>query len=315
MAHFCLGLALQRLGQLPRAVQALQVAVALNPNFLEAHQRLARLYERRLNDPEKAAEHRRVLAEIRATRQGHTPSPTPDASLTAGVPAATVPAAVSSALAAPINVRPAAGATARVGVSLLGSDNHTQSITVVTGLPRSGTSMIMKMLADGGMSVLADGVRTADADNPLGYFEYEAAKRLRTDGSWLGAAVGKAVKIVAQLVPYLPDHYAYRVIFIERDLREVLASQQVMLQRQGRQGARLTSAQLQATFETQLHQVKHGLTARAHVETLFVCHADILADPAAGAAMLNQFVGGYLDTVAMSQAVDTTLHRQRVMQA
>jgi hypothetical protein len=184
-------------------------------------------------------------------------------------------------------------------------------ITVVTGLPRSGTSMMMQMLANGGMPVLTDGVREADADNPRGYFEYEAAKRLREDRAWLGAAAAKAVKIVAQLLPYLPGDHAYQVIFMERDLCEVLASQRAMLERQGREGANLSAAQLRAVFENQLRRVKSWLAAQGNVETLFLIFGDVLADPGAAATAINHFLDNTLDVAAMARAVDGTLYRQK----
>ncbi|HNY87520.1 MAG TPA: hypothetical protein PKN23_13545, partial [Candidatus Hydrogenedentes bacterium] len=106
-------------------------------------------------------------------------------------------------------------------------------IVVVSGLPRSGTSMMMRMLAAGGMPLFTDGVRAADSDNPLGYFEHEAVKRLREDASWVPGAAGKAVKVVSALLPALPEGFQYRVILMRRPLEEVLASQRRMFGRRG----------------------------------------------------------------------------------
>src|SRR5438046_6429896 len=107
-------------------------------------------------------------------------------------------------------------------------------ITVVSGLPRSGTSLMMQMLRAGGMPVRTDGFRKADEDNPRGYLEYEPVKRTREDSSWVSDAVGKAVKVVYLLLRDLPDGFDYRVILMRRSLREVLASQSAMLMRSGR---------------------------------------------------------------------------------
>jgi len=113
-----------------------------------------------------------------------------------------------------------------------------ETITVVSGLPRSGTSMMMQMLGAGGLAVLTDGKRGADADNPRGYYEYEAVKSLGQDASWLASAGGKAVKIVSALLIHLPDGFDYRVIFMRRPIAEVLASQRAMLDRLGHAGPR-----------------------------------------------------------------------------
>jgi hypothetical protein len=184
-------------------------------------------------------------------------------------------------------------------------------ITVVAGLPRSGTSMLMKMLADGGLPAVTDGVRRADIDNPHGYFEDERTKRLRDDVYWLGEARGKVVKIVAPLLPLVPLDYHYRVILIERNLDEVLASQQTMLDRQGRKGAAPGDDHLRSAFRAQLQTVKAWLVRHANVRTLFVWYSDILNDPAAAATSIDEFLGGGLDTTAMALAIDRTLYRHR----
>jgi hypothetical protein len=203
-------------------------------------------------------------------------------------------------------------ASARDAPPDLAPEGRDNVITVVTGLPRSGTSMLMRMLSLGGLPLLADGIRQADVDNPLGYFEYDRAKRLRQDRSWLADARGKVVKIVAQLVPFLPPDYRYTIIFIERDLGEVLASQRAMLDRSGRKGAALTDVQLQTAFRAQLSSVKAWLRDHGNARTLFVRYSEILDDPAAGAAQIDEFLGGGFDTTAMAQAVDIRLSRQRV---
>ena len=112
-----------------------------------------------------------------------------------------------------------------------------QEIIVVSGLPRSGTSLMMQMLAAGGVEVVTDHVRTADTDNPRGYYEFELVKKIKQDASWLPEARGKAVKMVSQLLYDLPAGEKYRIIFLERDLDEVLVSQEKMLERLGRTAA------------------------------------------------------------------------------
>ena len=183
-------------------------------------------------------------------------------------------------------------------------------ITVVSGLPRSGTSMMMQMLHAGGFSCLTDGLRKTDADNPRGYFEYEKVKRLRTDRSWLPEAKGKAVKIIAQLLPFLPPQFDYRVVFMVRDLDEVIASQNRMLERQSRSGGDLSDERLRQVFDRQVREVKQMLADR-NIPTLYVAHADALERPMKVAGQLKDFLGGVLDQHAMAGVVDPDLYRQQ----
>src|SRR3989442_525361 len=137
------------------------------------------------------------------------------------------------------------------------------SITIVTGLPRSGTSVMMQMLGAGGLAPLTDGLRQPDEDNPRGYFEFEPVKQIKRDTAWLELAVGKVVKMVHLLLPELPldrDH-RYRVIMMRRDLGEVLESQKKMLMRKGRAGADLDSEKLRSVFEQQLSRVDQFLAS------------------------------------------------------
>lgn len=183
-------------------------------------------------------------------------------------------------------------------------------IVVVSGLPRSGTSAMMQMLAAGGMPLLTDGRRQPDADNPAGYFELEAVKAIARDPSFLDAAAGKAVKIVHALLTHLPPSRDYRVIVMSRDLDEVLMSQRKMLDRHGRAGAALTEAQLKAIYAGQLRQVRRWLTDRAdRIRTLDVDYAAMTSDPPATARAVNAFLGGHLDEHAMARAIDPALRR------
>ena len=183
-------------------------------------------------------------------------------------------------------------------------------ITVVSGLPRSGTSMLMQMLDAAGYPCLTDGVRRADADNPRGYFEYEKVKRLRRDCSWIPEAKGKAVKIIAQLIPFLPPQFSYQVIFIARDINEVLASQRKMLQRQGKSGGNLSDVQLHQIFERQVLEVK-GVLAQRNVPTLDVAFSEALQYPMKIAEKIQAFLGENLDVNAMAAVIDPNLYRQR----
>lgn len=184
-------------------------------------------------------------------------------------------------------------------------------VTIVSGLPRSGTSMMMQMLAAGGMPVLTDWARGPDDDNPRGYFEFDPVKRTASDAGWVAGAAGTAVKVIHLLLPTLPGGYEYRVVFMHRDVREVLASQEVMLRRRGRRGADLSPDQLAEAFAGQLRRVRAWLAGQAHILLLDVDHRQVIDDPAGQAARVNRFLGGRLNEARMASAVDADLYRQR----
>jgi len=184
-------------------------------------------------------------------------------------------------------------------------------VTVVSGLPRSGTSLMMQMLAAGGSQVLTDGQRIADQHNPRGYFELEAVKHTRTDPSWLAQAKGKAVKVVHLLLPTLPVDHQYRVIFMQRDLIEVIASQRAMLQQQGRPVAALPDAKLAEVFAKQLVDVRQWLSRNPNFHVLHLQHRDLIETPLPVAQQIATFLGGGLDPKRMAVAVEPNLYRQR----
>ena len=184
------------------------------------------------------------------------------------------------------------------------------SVVIVSGLPRSGTSMMMGMLEAGGVPVLCDGARAADADNPRGYFEYQPVKRLKEDNTWLPEARGKAVKIVSLLLEHLPPALPCKVVFLERDLPEILASQRRMLLRNGEAPGE-DEAALRAIYRKHLEHVRGWLARRAGVETLYVRYQDAIAVPGEVANTVNRFCGNGLDVDAMARAVDAALYRQR----
>jgi len=183
--------------------------------------------------------------------------------------------------------------------------------TIVSGLPRSGTSMAMQMIVAGGIPPLTDELRAADADNPRGYYELERVKSLRTDKAWLDGARGKVVKVIHMLVPELPDDRAYRVVFLDRDLREVVKSQSTMLARNAKAGGALPPERLMAIYDAQLKQVHAWLAARPNFQVLAIKHAELIRDAATQAQAMREFLGGNLDATAMTAAVDPSLYRNR----
>jgi hypothetical protein len=163
--------------------------------------------------------------------------------------------------------------------------------------------MLMQMIAAGGMPILTDGLRAADVDNPWGYLEYEPVKRSATDVSWVADAVGKAVKVVHLLLPCLPQDYTYRVLFIRRDIAEVLASQRRMLDRAGRRGAELPDRRLAEVFEAQVRRALEWAGRQPSCSVLRLEYREVTENPAARASRINQFLGGSLDEAAMAACV------------
>ncbi|MEZ6190349.1 MAG: sulfotransferase domain-containing protein [Phycisphaerales bacterium] len=185
------------------------------------------------------------------------------------------------------------------------------TIVVVSGLPRSGTSLMMQMLEAGGIPPFADFERQADDDNPKGYYELEAVKKLKTNPDVLDTAGGKVVKAIHMLLADLPAKHHYKVVFMRRDLNEVLASQRKMLDRSGKKGAALPEAALKKVFEGQLTKVDAWLAVQSNIEVLNVEHRALLNNPAPVIEQINAFLGGQLDTGKMADTVDPTLYRNR----
>lgn len=185
-------------------------------------------------------------------------------------------------------------------------------ITVVSGLPRSGTSMMMKMLEAGGIPPLQDNIRTADEDNPKGYYEFERVKKLPKDTAWLPEAKGKAVKIIALLLTKLPlKGYRYKVLFMRRDIEEILASQKRMLVRRGEATDKVSDEEMITTYHRHLSEVLSFLDANPCFTVFFVNYNDLMRDPADWIPRINVFVGGKLDEEAMKAVVDPNLYRNR----
>jgi len=187
----------------------------------------------------------------------------------------------------------------------------TPFVTVVSGTPRSGTSLMMQMLGAGGMELLTDGARRADRDNPRGYFELEAARRLPADADWLERAVGRAVKLVHVLVPRLPADRSYRILLMRRDWREVLASQRAMLARRGGAPEDPPDERLAEIFDAQLAEVERWTASRSEAQLLRVDYNALVAHPLPVAREVSAFLEGRLDAEDMAAAVLPCLYRQR----
>jgi hypothetical protein len=184
-------------------------------------------------------------------------------------------------------------------------------ITIVSGLPRSGTSLMMQMLVAGGLSPLSDGERKADTDNPRGYLEWERIKQLPNDPGLISEGEGKVVKVISRLLLALPSGHEYRVIFMQRPLPEVLASQDAMMRRRGTFKEGANPAIMSAAFEKHLREVYAWLEGKSYVQSLLVPYHDVLKNSEEICRRLIDFLGISLDAEAMKQQVDASLYRNR----
>jgi hypothetical protein len=200
-------------------------------------------------------------------------------------------------------------------VGVLRRWRYGEEVVVVSGLPRSGTSMVMGMLEAGGLPILTDQVRQADEDNPKGYFEFEKVKELgeTTDKSWVRNARGNAVKVISHLLKELPDDNFYRVIFARRNLEEVITSQNVMLDRQAEPNP-VDDAKAIELYRKHIVNVRFLVRRKPNLEMIEVAYSDTLSDPESAAERINQFVGGKLDQEEMAAIVDKRLYRNRKKQ-
>jgi hypothetical protein len=182
-------------------------------------------------------------------------------------------------------------------------------IIIVSGLPRSGTSLMMQMLDNGGIEAVTDNIRTADTDNPKGYYEFEQVKKIKQDASWLPGARGKVFKMVSQLLYDLPTGESYRIVFMDRDLDEVLSSQEKMLERLGRKAAPRES--IRQAYLLHLERLHVWLDLQGHMQVLRVSYNELLQQPAVEAERVCQFLRGRPSMERMVQTVDPSLYRNR----
>src|SRR4051812_10203187 len=190
-------------------------------------------------------------------------------------------------------------------------NNSQESVIVVAGLPRSGTSMMMRILEAGGVPALTDGFREADVSNPRGYYEFEPVKRTKTDPSWLVNAPGKAVKMVYRLLYDLPPNFEYRVLLMKRTLMEVLSSQRAMLQHQKNDDA-VEDAKMVDIYRRELANLDTWFQKQVNFSKLDVNYNELVKTPRPQVARIAEFLGMDLDQSAMVGVVDIKLYRNRV---
>jgi hypothetical protein len=182
-------------------------------------------------------------------------------------------------------------------------------VIIVSGLPRSGTSLMMQMLTSGGILPLIDNFREADTDNPRGYYEFERVKKIKEDKDWLPEARGKVVKMVSQLLLDLPATENYRVVFMDRDLDEMIVSQEKMLARRNREPA--PRDEIKKAFTNHLDRLNQWLATQPHIKILHILYSDLMADPDAEIQKIVAFLDHKVDPVKMLGAIDPTLYRNR----
>jgi len=183
-------------------------------------------------------------------------------------------------------------------------------INIVSGLPRSGTSMMMKMLEAGGLEPLSDNLRVADEDNPKGYYEFERAKKLETNKEWLYLAEGKVVKLISQLLFYLPDARNYKVVFMLRNLDEVLASQKRMIIRRGEK-SNIEDLQMIKIFKSHLIDVKEWLESKKNIDVIYIDYNDTVTDATNSINELFNFFGN-INKKNMLDVIDKSLYRNKI---
>jgi len=185
-------------------------------------------------------------------------------------------------------------------------------ITIVSGLPRSGTSMMMRMLEAGGMELVVDNIRKADEDNPYGYFEFEKVKKIKKDSSWLDYTQGKAFKIVSMLLYDLPSDKNYKVIFMKRNMKEIMASQRKMLERHEMNNDGVDDKEMIRLSEKHLNNIDTWLQKQRNIDTLYINYNHVIDRPREHAEAVNKFLGDILDVDSMLKTVDKSLYRNRL---
>jgi len=300
MAHYILGVGLHRIGRISDAVKALEIAISQNPNFPQAFQRLAYIYKHRLKQEHKAKDFRRMSKEAAKRLKNLKAFDMDELQLE--------DPAKSGRLSAFVEAPEAA--SDQPDFDTVTSQLTSDTVIVVSGLPRSGTSLMMQMLKAGGLPLVIDDTRKSDASNLKGYYEDKRVKALAKDNYWLDQAKGKAVKIVAPLLSNLKPGLDYRIIFMERNSNEVVRSQSRMLAQSNKSGADISENRMAALFDQQVASIKKHLT-KWRLSVLYINYQDCIFDAICVAQRVDRFLGGGLDVSAMSGAVRPELYRER----
>ena len=318
-AHLYLGIALLKLTRLDRALQAIQTALSFHPPLRVAHFWMARALWGIAGRQQEALEHRALARVAREVRLDHRER------LRQLQAKSAEDAAGRSARRAERRQRIAEQKTAeedarklreakQKAYETLFAERGPLEMVLVSGLPRSGTSLMMQMLQCGGMTVMTDGERAADVDNPRGYLEWEAIKRLPQDPSIIYEADGKVVKVISMLLAHLPEGHRYKVIFMDRPVDEVAASHDKMIRHRGQQAPETDPTRMKRNLARHRESLLQKMKTTEGFEVLVVDYPALVQHPAAWVARITAFVGPERlpNPEAMSAAVDPTLHRNRI---
>jgi predicted AlkP superfamily phosphohydrolase/phosphomutase/Tfp pilus assembly protein PilF len=318
IGHKTVGEAYARMGKPRRAANELKIAIKQNANYEEAHLLLAEVYEK-LDDQAQATEHTEwaeAARDLFATAEAAQSVENEQSQSTVPVvpdyeddqkpilPDQTSQQRAIGNLLPTISAQP-------WRVQHAAKDEQEDFVTIVTGLPRSGTSMMMQMLQAGGIMPMTDNKRSADVDNPQGYLELDEVKSLATDNRWVFNAIGKSLKVVVQLLKYLPADLSYRFIFMVRDLDEVVKSQEKMLDRLELEGSGdLSSANLKEIFAKQVAEAQ-GLIHRSGSPGLALRYDEIIKNPEKASKAVQRLIGKDLPLKQMAASVKSELYRNR----
>jgi len=299
-AHYFLGIAQHRLQQTLAAIASLQLAIAQNPNFAQAHSRLALIYQHVQNNQLLSAEHRLAALMIRKQQRERRKLRTIPDNLDFSHDDITTELPELPDIDDTIMQR-----KPWLGLSLTHSGIEPSAhayakpfVTIVSGLPRSGTSMMMQILKAGGMRIFSDDERAADEHNPWGYYETEKVKQLHLRNDWLQEAEDRVLKVVSPLLPYLPRNCAYRVIIMQRSMHEVIRSQKTMLEKLGHQGELLTEEKIRLALSEQDQLAKDVCTSN-HVPYIQLNYDDMITSPDDCLEKICAFLDKELDRPAM----------------
>ena len=303
MAHFNLGVALARTSDTERASLAFETALRFQPQMVNAHRYLATIHKMPNGDPEKAQFHRSELERLSRGRRRR--AVTPDARREQLFDLPEIPKRAER-LTTLLKERPDPKPE---------EEKSGKTFVLVSGLPRSGTSLMMQLLEAGGLPVMTDAERKADLDNPRGYYEWEAIKQIAKKPELLDdeAVEGRAIKCISMLLPALPLKHQYKVIFMLRPIAEVVASQQAMTTRLGTKGAQLEAAQLERGLRAHREEMRKWAATMPHIDWLEIDYPMLIRDPASALSRLVEFLGPERlpNENAMTTVIDPVLYRRK----
>ena len=317
-AHLYLGIALLKLGQRERAMQAFETALSFHPPLRLAHFWMARALWGIPGRQQEALDHRaraRLAREVRLDRQAGLEQIRAQSAVGAAERVAARSARKQTIAAGKKaeEEKQHAAEEKRQEFERLKGERGPVEFVIVSGLPRSGTSLMMQMLEAGGMTAMTDGERAADSDNPRGYLEWEAVKKLPGDPSLIFQAEGKVLKVVSMLLPHLPEGLRYKVLFMDRPVEEVAASHEKMILHRGEKAPALDPARMRQNLERHRQGVLGQMKASRSFDVLVVDYPSLVREPGPWIDRIAAFVGPQRlsSPQAMATAVDPALHRNR----